>query len=62
MFRRRLNATGGMAAEVEPCDKSGNEIRVGYGLFWRKELNWRCLGWEFKTDECDEVCEAMIHA
>lgn len=30
------------------------EDREYYGLHWRKELNWRALGFEFVEDEADE--------
>lgn len=33
----------------EPIDRDGE--RMYYGLHWRKELNWRALGFEFVEDE-----------
>ncbi|KAJ5745244.1 hypothetical protein N7520_010426 [Penicillium odoratum] len=36
--------------EVDEKNKAGNE-RLYYGLHWRKELNWRALGFEFVEDE-----------
>lgn len=29
------------------CDTQSTEDRLYYGLHWRKELNWRALGFEF---------------
>lgn len=41
VFGHRMKKTGGL------CADGG----LGHGLFWRKELNWTCLGWEWRVGE-----------
>jgi tRNA-specific adenosine deaminase 3 len=51
------------AAEVSSA-VDGQDERGYYGLHWRKELNWRALGFEFVEDG-DEVKSAgmpVFHA
>jgi tRNA-specific adenosine deaminase 3 len=50
--------SGGLASEpvVGPVGEEiegegGNDMREYYGLHWRKELNWRALGFEFVEDD-----------
>lgn len=43
---QRMPKTGGMSSETEEVGGDG----LGYGLFWRKELNWSLLAWEFKQE------------
>lgn len=79
--RRGRMASGGLASEpivapftdeldqaasagTPPVDE--NHKRQYYGLHWRKELNWRALGFEFVEDEdgetCDEAQMPVFHA
>ena len=51
VFRHLMNHTGGLALE----DRANN----GYGLFWRSELNWKFLCWQYVHDE-DVVMRAGI--
>ncbi|KAJ5584162.1 uncharacterized protein N7459_003962 [Penicillium hispanicum] len=46
---RRHDRADGDDAAKDPT--STDEKRLYYGLHWRKELNWRALGFEFVEDE-----------
>jgi len=75
--RRGRLASGGLSSEpavgpvaneadraVESSTVDGQDERGYYGLHWRKELNWRALGFEFVEDG-DEVKSAgmpVFHA
>jgi len=37
--------------EEKKDDEEETVDRLFYGLHWRKELNWRALGFEFVEDE-----------
>jgi tRNA-specific adenosine deaminase 3 len=40
--------------DEEPKEAAKTEDRLYYGLHWRKELNWRALGFEFVEDDGKE--------
>ena len=58
VFANRMQTTGGLCAEgsqlggedMESGSGKGREIE-GYGLFWRPELNWKMLVWQWVDDE-----------
>ncbi|KAJ5794394.1 hypothetical protein N7457_000993 [Penicillium paradoxum] len=56
----------GQAASAGTCIVDGQHEREYYGLHWRKELNWRALGFEFVEDEAveipDEATMPVFHA
>lgn len=45
VFRDRMPRTGGLTAEM-PSNVTG-PVGLGYGLCWRKELNWQFMCWEY---------------
>ena len=53
IFQHRMPKTGGLCAEGD----------LGHGLFWRKELNWTLLAWQWRIYGCDgEVEGGDFHA
>lgn len=50
IFSHRMPRTGGMAGDAG----------LGYGLFWRSELNWKLLCWEYSSATTD-VQKDQVH-
>ena len=61
VFSNRMMNSGALCART-------HQSRLGYGLFWRRELNWRVLTFRYKTNEELEtglpgsVLKDMFHA
>ena len=51
VFEERMPKTGGLSAEKEKTDPEAQTSATGYGLFWRPELNWKLLAWQWLPDE-----------
>ncbi|KJX96109.1 hypothetical protein TI39_contig831g00007 [Zymoseptoria brevis] len=45
IFKHRMPKTGGLTAEMVSNDSG--PVGLGYGLCWRKELNWQFMCWEY---------------
>lgn len=50
VFSERMPLTGGLAADHGSSD-SYNIKHGGYGLWWRQELNWKFLAWQWVNDD-----------
>lgn len=54
IFAQRMIRTGGLTAVSQKkgdSDINGTDQGLGYGLFWRQELNWRHLAWQWVADD-----------
>ncbi len=66
-FRHRMPLTGGLCAEDRgqghPSLKGADGGR-GLGLFWRRELNWSLVAWEWESSGCLKPLnvDTAIHA
>lgn len=48
IFKHRMPQTGGLTAEL--TSNETGPAGLGYGLCWRKELNWQFMCWEWTAD------------
>ncbi|VBB77301.1 Putative tRNA-specific adenosine deaminase subunit [Podospora comata] len=67
VFRHRMPLTGGLSAEDRGCGHpslGGADGGRGLGLFWRRELNWSLIAWEWESGGCMRPLEVdkAIHA
>lgn len=54
IFGHRMPRTGGfsvLSQNISDSDTMNNDQGLGYGLFWRQELNWRHLAWQWIADD-----------
>ncbi|KAI9782237.1 MAG: tRNA-specific adenosine deaminase subunit tad3 [Geoglossum umbratile] len=68
VFGRRMVRTGGLTAELAPppCTHSPNSesCGLGYGMFWRGELNWKLPAWQLEDQGRSSIpdVDQNIHA
>lgn len=67
VFRHRMPLTGGLCAEDRGCEHpslNGADGGRGLGLFWRRELNWSLVAWEWDYGGCVQQLpvDMAIHA
>ena len=66
IYGKRLPRTGGISADMDSEVDNSETARLGlgYGLFWRPELNWKCLAWQWVDDDSPskELSDANTHA
>ena len=63
IFGQRMLRTGGLTA-VSPDKRDSytknSDRGLGYGLFWRQELNWRHLAWQWVAgDDCQTTISSQ---
>lgn len=51
VFEHRTPKTGGLSAEEDRIIVGNKNPEKGYGLFWRPELNWKLLAWQWSPHE-----------
>ncbi|KAF2478737.1 hypothetical protein BDY17DRAFT_328258 [Neohortaea acidophila] len=56
IFSERMTQTGGLTAEMVSNDTG--PVGLGYGLCWRKELNWQFMCWEYAQQEEEKAGKA----
>ena len=63
IFGQRMQRTGGLTAASDSQIKMSDH-GLGYGLSWRRELNWRHLAWQWLTDSRPQILISSqdIHA
>ena len=58
IFGHRMLRTGGLTVfsqNISDSNMINNDQGLGYGLFWRQELNWRHLAWQWVADDDSQI-------
>ena len=58
IFGQRMLRTGGLTAILQNdsgLNTDNGDQGLGYGLFWRPELNWRHLAWQWIADDEEQT-------